>query len=178
MNWKVRRKVRRSCATPSRCKCGDRVRRQITWSHNWFFPSPIPLTVVLVGRSYTSLISSSELESAAIVCGGKIRQAITWPISPSLQFDASRKLSSGFKILNGNEHWLFLRGSSYLACLRAASSNCMRLTSNLSGTKGAWDVKNCTGSVNFFKVLGLTPAPLFPQKGYVRPNKKHISNSG
>ena len=39
-------------------------------------------------------------------------------------------------------------------------------------TRGAWDVKNCTGSVNFFKALGLTPLP--PKKGYVRP-KKEIS---
>ena len=38
-------------------------------------------------------------------------------------------------------------------------------------SRGAQDVKNCTGSVNFFKALGLTPPP---KKGYVRP-KKEIS---
>ena len=43
-------------------------------------------------------------------------------------------------------------------------------------TRGSWDVKLCTGSVNFFKVLGLTPPKKdmsnrkrkFPKKKYLQ----------
>ena len=51
--------------------------------------------------------------------------------------------------------------------LRALIAGC---NSEARGAPG--DAKNCTGLVNFFKVLGLTSP--HPKKGYVRP-KKEIS---
>jgi len=41
----------------------------------------------------------------------------------------------------------------------------------VSQTRGAQDVKNCTGSVNFFKALGVTPLPPSPQKRICQTEK-------
>ena len=38
--------------------------------------------------------------------------------------------------------------------------------------RGAWDVKNCAGSVKFFKVLGLTPSP--PKKNMSARKRKFL----
>jgi hypothetical protein len=70
-----------------------------------------------------------------------------------------------------NEDWVTAQNFSGHVLLRPFWDSARLGFSLTVRSRGARDVKNCTGSVNFFKALGLTPLPPSSQKRICQTEK-------